>query len=179
MRNKFLSVVSSAALIGALFVVTNTNAVAAGCEPVKPTGKTVGQIQAGNVSMPIKSFTYPAGGIMEPQKSTLMAAVSNRHQPLSATMGTSVIAWHVNYAGCNNALNVLTTKDVGFTFKVTDEKGKTTSYKIDKKILVKKGNYQQSWFDLIGPRKLTLATCTGAFKDGHYVSNWIILASPK
>jgi hypothetical protein len=179
MNKKFLALVSSATLIGSLLIVSNNSAVAAGCNPVTPTGKTVGQIQAAGVSMPIKTFSYPAGGIMEPQKSTLMAALSNRHQPLSATMGTSVIAWHVNYAGCTNALNVITTKSTGFTFKVTDEKGKTTTYKIDKKIQVKKGNYQQSWFDLIGPRKLLLATCTGAFSNGHYESNWIILASPK
>lgn len=179
MRKKILSVVSSASLIGALFVAVGTNAQAAGCNPVKPIGKTVGQIQVGNVSMPIKSFIYPAGGIMEPAKSTLMAAVSQRHMPLSSTMGTSVIVWHVNYAGCTNALNVITTKAVGSTFKVTDENGVTTTYKIDKKVTVKKGNYQSSWFDLIGPRKLLLATCTGTVKDGHYTENSVLIATPK
>ncbi|MGI9131544.1 MAG: class F sortase, partial [Candidatus Nanopelagicaceae bacterium] len=101
------------------------------------------------------------------------------HMPLSSTMGTSVIAWHVNYAGCTNPLNILTSKSVGYTFKVKDEKGKTTIYKVDRKLIVKKGNYKESWFNLIGPRKLLLATCTGSFKDGHYTNNAIIFASPK
>ena len=179
MNKKFISVISSISLIGAFLVVAGNSAQAAGCNPVKPTGKTVGQIQVGSVTMPIKSFTYPAGGVMEPQKSTMMAAVSDRHMPLSSTMGTSVIVWHVNYSGCVNALNVITTKAVGSTFKVTDENGKTTTYVIDKKYTVKKGNYQQSWFDLIGPRKLLLATCTGAFKNGHYEDNSVLIATPK
>lgn len=179
MNKKFFTMLVSISLIGALFVVPSTTAQAAKCVPVKPTGRTVGQIQAGSVVMPIKSFNYPAGGIMEPQKSTLMAAVSQRHMPLSSTMGTSVVVWHVNYGGCTNALNVLSIKGVGFTFKVTDEKGKTTLYKIDKKYVVKKGNYEESWFDLIGPRKLLLATCTGAFKAGHYTDNVVLIATPK
>lgn len=155
------------------------NANAAACNPVKPTGRTVGQIQVNAISMPIKSFTYPAGGIMEPQKSTLMAAVSERHMPLSATEGTSVIVWHVDYDGCINALGALTRKDIGSTFRITDENGKTTTYIIDKKFTVKKGNYQKSWFDLSGPRKLLLATCTGKFESGHYKDNSIIIAVPK
>ena len=99
--------------------------------------------------------------------------------PLSATQGTSVIVWHVNYAGCNNALNVITSQAVGSTFKVSDEKGKTTTYVISKRYKVTKGDYKDSWFDLIGPRKLLLATCSGAFKNGHYEDNVVIIATPK
>ncbi|MEN9736038.1 MAG: hypothetical protein RL129_748 [Actinomycetota bacterium] len=179
MNKKFFSMVSFVTLVSALFVAPSFTANAAGCNPAKPIGKTVGQIQVGSVGMPIKSFNYPAGGVMEPAKSTLMAAVSMRHMPLSSTMGTSVIVWHVNYAGCNNALNVLTTQPVGSTFKITDEKGKTKVYVISKRLKVAKGNYQDSWFDLIGPRKLLLATCSGAFKNGHYEDNTVIFATPK
>lgn len=178
MRKKLISLASVAALVGAFFVAPNYVASAEGCNPVKPTGKTVGQIKAGSVSMPIKNFNYPAGGIMEPQKTTLAAAVSQRHMPLSSTMGTSVIVWHINYAGCNNALNVLTSKNVGYKFDVTDEKGATTTYVVSKKYKVTKGDYKSSWFDLIGPRKLLLATCGGAFKNGHYTDNSIIIALP-
>ena len=179
MKKKFVTCIFVTALTSVFVTTPSVNAGAAGCNPVKPVGKTVGQIHVGSLIMPIKSFNYPAGGTMEPAKSTLMAAVSQRHMPLSSTMGTSVIVWHVNYSGCNNSLNVITTKPVGFTFKVTDENGVTTSYKIDKKMTVKKGNYQQSWFNLIGPRKLLLATCTGTVKNGHYTDNSILLASPK
>lgn len=148
------------------------------CKPVKPTGKTVGQITAGSASLPIKSFNYPAGGIMEPQKSTFMAAVSQRHQPLSATMGTSVIVWHVDYSGCGNELNVITKQSVGYKFKIKDENGDTKTYKISKKYVVKKGKYQASWFNLIGPRQLLLVTCTGAFQNGHYQDNAVLIAVP-
>lgn len=128
--------------------------------------------------MPIKAFTYPAGGVMEPQKTTLSAGVSQRHMPLSSNIGTSVITWHVNYAGCWNALNVLTMKKIGTTFKVTDENGKTLKYRIDKKVVVKKGNYKKSWFTLVGPRQLALFTCTGGFVNGHYKDNWVLIATP-
>jgi len=154
-------------------------ALAANCKPVKPTGTTVGKIQVNSVDMPIKSFNYPKGGVMEPQASTMMAALSDRHMPLSAQLGTSVIVWHRNYNGCENQLNVFFLKDIGSTFKITDENGKVTTYVIDKKFTVKKGSYKSNWFTLVGPRQLTLATCTGAFKAGHYVDNLVIIATPK
>lgn len=178
MAKKFFSIFSIATLVAALFVGTNSAASAATCKPVKPNGKTIGQISAGRVSLPIKSFNYPAGGVMEPQKSTLMAAVSKRHMPLSSTMGTSVIVWHVDYAGCVNELNVLTKQVVGYKFKIKDENGDTKSYRISKKLTVKKGNYQQSWFNLIGPRQLLMVTCTGTFKNGHYQDNTVLIAVP-
>lgn len=40
----------------------------ASCKPVKPKGKTIGRILVGDVDMPIKGFTYRAGGIMEPRR---------------------------------------------------------------------------------------------------------------
>lgn len=165
-------------LITASLVAFSTSANAAKCNPVRPTGKTVGTISVGSLDMPIKSFIYPAGGIMEPQKSTQMAAVSQRHMPLSSTLGTSVIVWHVNYAGCVNPLNVLTTRSVGSTFSIVDEKGGTTKYKISQKLQVTKGKYKKEWFTLIGPRQLLLATCTGAFANGHYKDNSILIAVP-
>ena len=178
MVKKFVSVISFVSLVGALFVLPNFTASAMPCSPVKPTGKTVGQIMAGSVSMPIKPFNYPAGGIMEPQKTTFAAAVSLRHQPLKSPLGTSVIVWHINYSGCYNALNVLTSQSAGYKFKVTDENGDTKTYVISKRYKVAKGDYKDSWFDLIGPRKLLLATCAGAFKNGHYQDNVVIIATP-
>lgn len=178
MNKKLISSLGAIAIAASALILPNFSATAAQCNPIKPTGKTVGQIVAGSVSMPIKAFNYPAGGIMEPQKTTLAAALSQRHMPLSSTSGTSVVVWHINYAGCNNALNVLSAQTAGYKFKVTDEKGKTTTYSISKRYKVTKGNYQESWFDLIGPRKLLLATCAGAFKNGHYEDNVVIIATP-
>jgi hypothetical protein len=45
-----------------------SSASAASCTPIKPIGKTVGKISIGSVALPIKSFNYPAGGVMEPVK---------------------------------------------------------------------------------------------------------------
>lgn len=177
-NKKITSVIAAIFMIASSLLAFNISANAAKCVPVKPTGKTVGEISVGSLDMPIKAFNYPAGGVMEPQKSTLMAAMSQRHMPLSSTLGTSVIVWHVNYAGCVNALNVLTTKSVGSVFTITDENGETTKYKISKKLEVVKGKYKKEWFTLIGPRQLLLATCTGAFANGHYKENSILIAVP-
>jgi Sortase domain len=173
---KLTSILSGVAV--ALSLILPINSAQAACVQTKATGKTVGQINVGSLTMPIKPFTYPAGGIMEPQKSVLMAAISLRHQPLTATMGTSVVVWHVNYAGCVNPLNVLTTKNVGYKFQVQDSDGGVISYKITSIYKVKKGNYKQSWFNVIGPRQLLLATCGGNFANGHYQENVVIIAKP-
>lgn len=156
----------------------STTVSAAACVPVAPKGKTIGTITAGAVKMPIKAFNYPAGGIMEPQGTTLAAGLSKRHMPLNSSLGTSVITWHVNYKGCWNALNVFMTQEKGFTFRVEDEDGRTTRYRVTKKLVVEKGDYKKSWFTLIGPRQLALFTCTGAFRNGHYEENMVFIATP-
>ena len=159
-------------------IIQTGRSTSSACTPVKPQGQTIGNISVGNVSLPIKSFIYAANGIMEPTKSTLMAAASLRHMPLSSTLGTSVIVWHTDYSGCLNKLNVITTKAVGSTFNVTDEKGKTLTYKIAKKYVVARGDYQESWFNWIGPRQLLLVTCAGPFVNGHYQENFVAIAVP-
>lgn len=179
LSNKRLAVLVTAALTSVYLIFPFANSAnAVKCVQVKPTGKTIGQIQVGSLTMPIKPFNYPAGGIMEPQKSVQMAALSQRHMPLNSTMGTSVLVWHVDYAGCNNPLNVLTKVTKGYVFKVKDEAGKVISYRVTTKVQVKKGDYKESWFNLIGPRQLLLATCGGAFKNGHYQDNVVLIAKP-
>lgn len=150
----------------------------AACAPEKPTGKTIGTISVGNLDMPIKAFNYPAGGIMEPQGTTLAAGLSLRHMPLDSKLGTTVITWHVNYKGCWSPLNVLMGKEEGFIFTLEDEDGVRTKYKIEKKLVVKKGDYKKSWFTLIGPRQIALFTCTGTFIKGHYDKNMVFIATP-
>lgn len=170
--------VAVAIFISSALVPTALSQSAAACVQVKPKGKTIGSIKAGDVKMPIKAFTYPAGGIMEPQKTVLAAGLSKRHMPLSSTLGTSVITWHVNFKGCVNRLNTLMNKKQGFVFRVTDENGVTTKYRIDQKLVVRKGKYKKSWFNLIGPRQLALFTCTGGFENGHYKDNMVFIATP-
>lgn len=149
----------------------------AACKPVKPTGKTVGRIKVGSVNMPIKAFTYPEGGVMEPQKSTLLAGLSMRHMPLSSDLGTSVITWHKDYSGCVNELNIMFDRKIGSTFQITDENGDIQRYEITRKLEVKKGNYKKSWFTLVGPRQLAMFTCTGKFSNGHYEKNLVVIAT--
>lgn len=98
--------------------------------------------------------------------------------PLSATVGTSVVVWHVNYNGCQNQLNIFMSQKKGFKFSLTDENGKTTRYILNKKLVVKKGNYQSDWFNLVGPRQIAMFTCTGSFKKGHYTENMVFIATP-
>lgn len=156
-----------------------SNAAPAKCIPVKPNGKTIGRINVSDISLPIKNFIYPEGGKMEPQGSTLMAAVSLRHMPLSSTIGSSVIVWHRDYKGCSNELNIFLKRQVGSTFTIKDENNEIKTYKVSKKLVVDKGGYKASWFRTIGPRQLVLVTCTGPFRNGHYEQNFVLIAEPK
>lgn len=180
MNKKFMSFgIAFAVVFSSIsFAPFSETATLAACKITKPKGKTIGTISAGKVKMPIKAFNYPAGGIMEPQGTTLAAGLSQRHMPLSSTIGTSVITWHVNYNGCWNALNILMSQKAGFKFSITDENGDVKRYKIVKKLTVKKGDYKKSWFNLIGPRQLALFTCTGSFSKGHYTKNMVFIAQP-
>ena len=176
---KYSSILISLALIlTSLTLLVSPAKSAPNCDPVNPRGKTIGNIQVGDVRQPIKAFNYPQGGVMEPQGTTLAAGLSLRHMPLNSTLGTSVITWHVNYKGCVSPLNVLMSREVGSTFRITDEDGVVTRYRIDRKLVVEKGDYRKSWFQLIGPRKLVLFTCTGEFRNGHYTDNMVFIATP-
>ena len=174
---RFIALASASALAICLSVVATGNANAA-CSPVKATGKSVGSISIGSLNMPIKSFNYPAGGVMEPQKTTAAAGLSARHMPLSSAVGSSVVVWHRDYQGCVNPLNIFMNKSVGTKFSVSDERGVSTTYRLDKVGVISKGNYKESWFDLIGPRQLVMFTCTGVFKSGHYEKNMVFIATP-
>jgi len=176
MRKKIASLIAIAFTVTLLSPISHI--AAAECTPVKSKGETVGTISIGSISMPIKGFLYPAGGVMEPQKTTTSAGLSQRHMPLSSTVGTSVIAWHRDYAGCVNTLNTFMTKKVGDSFNITDEKGVSTKYRLTMVRVIDKGDYKKSWFTLIGPRQIAMFTCTGVFKSGHYEKNMAFIATP-
>ena len=174
---KLLSIFISLTFSG-LIALPMHQASASSCKPVEPVGKSIGRIKAGDVSLPIIYFTYPAGGAMKIQGSTKMVGLSNRHMPLSSQVGTSVLLWHINYNHCWNDLNILTNKDAGYQFTIIDEKGKSQKYELTKRYIVNKGKYRTEWFDVVGPRKLLLVSCTGSFKDGHYTQNVVMIANP-
>jgi hypothetical protein len=168
------------AIAFALFLATITpiSAQSATCPPSSVDGKTIGKIEVGKVAINLKTVKYPKGGNLNPPRSPLNAGLSARHMPLNSDLGTSVIAWHVNYNGCVGKLNVINNKPVGFEFSVSDENGVSTKYRITEKFSVKKGNYEAEWFDLSGPRRLLLVTCTGKVVNGSYQKNLILVAEP-
>lgn len=181
MRNQFsmraIAISAVVALAGTISIVSLQPASAA-CSPIKSTGKSAGAISIGSLSMPIKSFNYQAGGIMEPEKNTTAAGLSARHMPLSSKVGTSVIVWHRDFKGCIHPLNTFMDKSAGTQFSITDEKGVTTKYRLNSVKVVTKGDYKASWFNLIGPRQIVMFTCTGVFKSGHYEKNVVFIATP-
>jgi hypothetical protein len=68
-------------------------------------------------------------------------------------------------------------RKIGSRFEIIDENGEKQTYKVTKKLEVKKGDYKKSWFTLVGPRQLTLVTCTGKFVNGHYDKNLVVIAT--
>lgn len=149
-----------------------------GCPSDAVGGPAVGTVRVGDVHVPIKAFTYQAGGVMWPPGSNHVAGVSSRHRSLDAKHGTAVIAWHVRYGlGCNGDLNALLDLPVGGTFTVRSESGKTITYKVTDRVTVEKGDYPHSWFRLDGPKRLALFTCSG-LRDGEFTSTTATFAEP-
>lgn len=176
MRLKIIIVLTLSALL--LPSLTPLSASAASCPSSNVDGTTIGKIQVGGVSVNVKNVDYPKGGVLVPPKSPLNAGLSVRHMPLDSQLGTSLITWHVNLNGCDGKLNVLSNKKVGYEFSVTDQNGNSVAYKITQKEVVNKGKYKKEWFDLSGPRKLLLVTCTGKVVDGSYDKNLVLQAEP-
>lgn len=174
-----LKVVTSVVLTALLSLsLSPMSASAAPCPPSKTNGATIGKIQVGGVSVNLKNVNYPKGGVLVPPSSPLNAGLSARHMPLDSQLGTSVITWHVNLNGCEGKLNVLSKKEIGYEFSVTDQNGNLVVYRITEKVIVKKGNYEEEWFDLSGPRKLLLVTCIGKVVNGSYQKNLVLQAEP-
>ena len=178
LKTKALATAMAAVVAISASLVLATSAGAATCAPVKSSGKSVGKISIGSISIPIKAFNYPAGGVMEPEKNTTAAGLSQRHMPLSSEVGSSVLLWHRDYKGCLHPLNAFMSKKAGTQFSITDENGDAKKYRLSLVKVIKKGEYQESWFDLMGPRQLVMFTCTGVFKSGHYEKNMVFVATP-
>jgi hypothetical protein len=173
-----LGLALTAGLFLGSFAALAPTASAAKCPASNLDGKTIGTIKIGSVSVPIKSVTYPLSGELDPPKSPLFAGVSARHNPLKATVGSSIIVWHIEYDGCKGKLNPIIKAKVGSKISVTDEEGKKTSYKISDSISVPLGEYKAKWFRIDGPRQLVFVTCGGKVVKGHYTRNQIVIAVP-
>lgn len=175
---RFASFTLTVALIGNLLLAVAPSANAASCPDPKKDGKTIGKVVVGKVVADVKYIDYEAGGYVDPPNSPLSVGLSIRHMPLYSPIGSSLLVWHVNYKGCVGKLNVLNDKKPGFKFSIIDEKGFKQSFKISEKVQVKKGRYKAEWFQLNGPRQLTLVTCIGKVVNRHYQDNLVIIAVP-
>lgn len=179
MRRVFASISSLALAVSVLLGVTAPAASAvAVCPPAANDGKTIGKIVVKGTSIDVKRVNYPKGGELDPPRSPLNVGISTRHMPLSSPIGSSILAWHINYNGCIGKLNVITRQAVGSTFTVVDEKGFKQQFKITQRVTVPKGKYRPSWFTLSGPRQLVMVTCTGTVRNGHYDKNLVVIAKP-
>lgn len=153
-------------------------AQAARCPSANVGGRTIGWVELDGDRTPIKSVSYPAGGVLDPPASNQVAGLSARHRSLLATAGTSVLTWHVRYGeGCPGSLNPIMAKPVGSDFSLVDASGRSIRYVISEKVTVPKGDYDPSWFRTNGPRQVTLFTCTD-FKRGEYRKTMAIIATP-
>lgn len=170
-----------AALLLALvssFIAVPSAYAASNCAPLELGNKAAGEIQVGSMVVDVARISYKPGGEVLPPSSPLIAGISILHQPLKATMGSSLIVWHDYWSGCYGSLNVLATKKPGFKFVVRDETGKKRVFAISKILTVKMGDYKNEWFSLNGPRQLIMVTCTGKLVGGHKVFNKVVIANP-
>jgi hypothetical protein len=153
-------------------------AQAAQCPPASVGGPTVGSVNVGEVSAPLKRVRYRNGGPLHPPASNQNAGISTVNAPIGASEGTSVITWHIRYgSGCPGTLNKLATLPVGSTFSVRMKNQPAVEYAITERTEVRKGRYKGAWFRPDGPHRLALFTC-GDFRNGVYQSTVVTLAEP-
>lgn len=148
------------------------------CPPAKTGGRTLGWIDIGRGDVPLKAMSYQPGDTLLPPPSNANAGVSATHQPLLATQGTTVIAWHVRYGkGCLGSLNDLLDMPLGSAFEVRDRTGETLTYQITERAKVKRGKYRPEWFRTNGPAQLSLFTCAD-LAGGEFKNTEVLIAVP-
>ena len=151
---------------------------AAKCPPASVGGPSVGSVQVGDVSVPLKRVRYRDGGPLHPPASNQNAGISTVNAPIGADEGTSVITWHIRYGqGCPGTLNDLVTLPVGSTFSVRMKNKPPMEYVITERTEVRKGRYKAAWFRPDGPHRLALFTC-GDLRDGVFQSTIVTFADP-
>jgi hypothetical protein len=141
--------------------ITGANPVsAAPCPSPAVGGKAIGWIEFDGIKVPLKRVNAPAGGELVPPATAQAAGVTRQHQPLLASEGTTVIAWHVRYgSGCNGSLNPLLTMPKGSTFDIVTTKGDRQTYALTSKVTIPRGKYRPEWFRSSGDPQVALFTC--------------------
>lgn len=179
MKQRGISLISVFALLFGLGnIAISSSSFAAKCPPISKNTKSMGLMIGDGITTQVKSANYPAGGVFDPPESPLAIGLSARHQPLSATEGSSLLVWHISYSGCQGRINYLTKKKVGYEFTIVDERAGSRDYKISSIQIIPVGKYNKDWFALSGPRQLVFVTCTGRVVKGHHTQNWVMIATP-
>lgn len=171
---------SIAALVvgAAVLALPMPAASASPCPPASAGGEPIGWITVGDERVPIKPVDFTRSGALDPPPSNRVAGASVRHAPLASSTGTSVLTWHVRYGqGCPGRLNEILDLPIGSTFDVETKDGRTTSYAITGRDVVRRGAHRAEWFDQEGPRRLSLFTCAGLV-NGRYTKTLVVFAEP-
>lgn len=158
--------------------VTAPAAQAAACPPATVGGPAVGSISVDAVTVPIKPVSYSPGGTLKPPDTARAVGLSTVNAPLDASVGTSVLAWHVRYGkGCRGALNPLLDLPVGGIFSVQAAESAAREFRITQRREVPRGRYPRSWFSPLGPHRLALFTC-GDLRYERFHSTIVTFAEP-
>ena len=144
-------------------------AMATDCPTARVGGPAVGWVTVGDARVPLKPIRFASGESLELPGSSKVAGLSRVHATPGASLGTSVIAWHVRYGrGCPGSLNVLLSAPVGTTFDVQLRHGEPVTYRIVGRSSVPRGRYPVQWFDQVGEHRVVLLSCAdlwnGAFR---------------
>lgn len=95
--------------------------------------------------------------------------------------GTVLLAGHINwYNQGNGVLYDLATIKPGALIYLSDATGRVTSWKAVSLQAYPKAQLPQGIFAPVGPRRLAIVTCGGAFdpQTGHYADNVVVMATP-
>lgn len=95
-------------------------------------------------------------------------------------LGSTVVAAHVDAQGVGpGPLAAVLRAPVGTRVEVTTADGTTVRYAIAEiRSYPKSGGLPAELFAVDGPPRLVLITCSGAFRDGHYADNAVVIAAP-
>lgn len=175
--HRFAPVVLSGMVVS-LLITGASPVLASPCPPSAIGGKPIGWIEFDGIKVPLKPVNAPAGGELDPPATAKAAGVTRQHQPLLATEGTTVIAWHVRFgSGCTGSLNPLLAKSKGSTFDIVTARGERQTYTLTDKVTVPRSKYRPEWFRSNGSPQVALFTCADP-QGGKYQKTTALFAEP-
>lgn len=175
---RHVRILMALAVLAGMMAVAPASQARANCPPPSVGGRTVAWISVSDTRVPVKAIDFRRGQALHPPDTNQAAGVSRGHAPLSATIGTTVITWHVRYGvGCDGSLNPVLDEPIGATFTVRPVGKPARQYRITSRHTVMKGAYRAAWFRQQGPHQLALFTCAG-LRGGKFRKTTVILAEP-